>query len=527
MIASTNGLLVALALAIPLAFAFGSLLSTRRGFPVAPGYAAFGASLLLTGVACASPAARLRAHATWGLLAIDAVTCAMVLLVTFIGVVVLRYARTYLDGDPGRSGFARSLLAALTAISVLVLSDSLLLTAAAWTATSLAIHRLLIFYPERPQAVIAARKKFLLSRLADLLIVGTLALIASSAGTLQIHEVNTWLRTEEATRWEIDLGAILLVLAVALKSAQVPFHGWLIQVMEAPTPVSALLHAGVVNIGGFVLIRVAPLVERVPAAQTLLVAIGTFTAVVAALVATTRVSVKVALAWSTCAQMGFMLVECGLGAWQLALLHIVAHSLYKASSFLRSGSVVELWRARNLAPAKREPTSFVRLVLVAVLGAAVTTGGLSAARAMGLAVGPWAALLTTVGLTAALLPTLARASEFGARHLLSTSLASVGLTAFFAGVHALSELVWTVEGSSTAPTAAWVVAASGFAALFVTQIMLLHRPNGLLARELHPLLFGGLYLDEIFTRLALRVWPRSRSTTRRSFATYAPTLEAR
>jgi NAD(P)H-quinone oxidoreductase subunit 5 len=130
---------------------------------------------------------------------------------------------------------------------------------------------------------------------------------------------------------------VLLVASAALKCAQLPFHGWLIQVMEAPTPVSALLHAGVVNIGGFLMIRLAPLMTQSEIAQTLLVICGCTTAVIAALVMTTRVSIKVALAWSTCAQMGFMLLECGLGAYPLALLHIVAHSWLQSAFVPRLG----------------------------------------------------------------------------------------------------------------------------------------------------------------------------------------------
>ena len=98
-----------------------------------------------------------------------------------------------------------------------------------------------------------------------------------------------------------------------LKRAQLPFHGWLYPGDGAPTPVSAPLHAGIVNLGGFVLLRFAPLVSEVPAAQTPLVVVGAATAVLAALVMTTRISIKVMLAWSTCAQMGFMLMQCGLG----------------------------------------------------------------------------------------------------------------------------------------------------------------------------------------------------------------------
>ncbi len=137
---------------------------------------------------------------------------------------------------------------------------------------------------------------------------------------------------------------MLLAFAAILKTAQLPLHGWLIQVMEAPTPVSALLHAGVVNMGGFVLLRVAELIGLVPSAQWLLVIVGSLTAVLAGMVMLTRISIKVRLAWSTCAQMGFMLMEIGLGLYELALLHLVAHSLYKAYAFLSSGEAVE--RAR-------------------------------------------------------------------------------------------------------------------------------------------------------------------------------------
>src|SRR5690606_5596011 len=127
------------------------------------------------------------------------------------------------------------------------------------------------------------------------------------------------------------------------------FHGWLIQVMEAPTPVSALLHAGIINLGAFVAIRLAQLFVATPAALTLLLLAGLTSAALAGLVMRTRGSVKGALAWSTCAQMGFVLVEIGLGAFDLALLHIVAHGAYKANAFLASGSGVAT-AAQHLRP---------------------------------------------------------------------------------------------------------------------------------------------------------------------------------
>jgi len=111
--------------------------------------------------------------------------------------------------------------------------------------------------------------------------------------------------------------------------------------METPTPVSALLHAGVINAGGFLLIRFADVMLLAPGVLAVLVMIGGFTALFGSLVMLTQPAVKSSLAWSTVAQMGFMIFECGLALFPLALLHIVAHSLYKAHSFLASGGAVE------------------------------------------------------------------------------------------------------------------------------------------------------------------------------------------
>jgi NAD(P)H-quinone oxidoreductase subunit 5 len=111
--------------------------------------------------------------------------------------------------------------------------------------------------------------------------------------------------------------------------------------METPTPVSALLHAGVINAGGFLLIRFADVMVLHPSVMAVLVMIGGFTALFGGLVMLTQPAVKTSLAWSTVGQMGFMVLECGLGLFPLALLHIVAHSLYKAHSFLASGAAVE------------------------------------------------------------------------------------------------------------------------------------------------------------------------------------------
>jgi NAD(P)H-quinone oxidoreductase subunit 5 len=133
----------------------------------------------------------------------------------------------------------------------------------------------------------------------------------------------------------------LLVIAAALKTAAFPLHGWLTEVMEAPTPVSALLHAGIINAGGVLLLTTAGLVQLSPGAMAALVMVGGITALFGAVVLLTQSAIKTSLAWSTVGQMGFMLLQCGLGLWALALLHIVAHALYKAHAFLSSGGAVQ------------------------------------------------------------------------------------------------------------------------------------------------------------------------------------------
>ena len=165
-------------------------------------------------------------------------------------------------------------------------------------------------------------------------------LLARTYGTTDIATILVAARSGSGGGLAVAAAA-LLASAAMLKSAQFPTHGWLTEVMETPTPVSALLHAGVINAGGFLLIRFADVMLLAPGVLTVLVMIGGFTAVFGGLVMLTQPAVKTSLAWSTVAQMGFMMLECGLGLFPLALLHIVAHSLYKAHSFLASGGAVE------------------------------------------------------------------------------------------------------------------------------------------------------------------------------------------
>lgn len=271
---------------------------------------------------------------------LDLVSLVMLLLVSFIGWVVLRYAGTFLDGEERQGPFTGWMTATLAAVLLLVQSGTLLQLVIGWVATSLLLHQLLLFYPDRIAAQRAARKKFIVSRTGDAALIGAVILLAISFGTGDIATILAAAREGEGLPLTIGAAALFAVAAL-LKSAQFPTHGWLTEVMETPTPVSALLHAGVVNAGGFLLIRFADVMLQAPVVLAVLVMVGGFTALFGSLVMLTQSAVKTSLAWSTVAQMGFMILQCGLALFPIALLHIVAHSLYKAHAFLASGSAID------------------------------------------------------------------------------------------------------------------------------------------------------------------------------------------
>ncbi len=436
---------------------------------------------------------------------LDATTVVMLLIVTSIAAIILRFSRRYLGGEPRQAPYVRWFLGTMASVSLLVLTNDLLVLGLAWLVSSLAMHQLLTFYDERPQALIAAHKKFLLGRVADVAIFAAIALIWRATGTLAIDGLTAQFAAMSAIPATLQLAGVLLAGGVVIRSAQLPFHGWLIQVMEAPTPVSALLHAGIVNIGGFVLIRLAGVMIHLDAAQTLLVIAGTITAVLAALVMTTRVSIKVSLAWSTCAQMGFMLLECGLGAYGLALLHLAAHSLYKAHAFLSSGQAVEQQLRRAMTPASaRAPLG--RWFLAAVAGVLVValTGRVIGAD---LAAEPELAVIGLI-LALALAPLFVGSHAAGPARLLRALGIAAAVTGLYAGWHLLfTALVPVPAGAATLHTLRLGIVGIGFVLLYAVQALVAVQPQGRFARAFYPACFAGFYLDEIMTRLTFKVWP--------------------
>lgn len=418
-----------------------------------------------------------------GWLRVTTLGAVMAVLVQALGSVVGVFSARYLDGEPGQARYAAALAAVLGAVQTLLLADHWVVLIAAWAGVGLSLERLLCFYADRPFALLAAHKKRVADRAADVLLVVAALLSWGEVGSGSLSELAAHVQVQGLSL-PLQAAALLVVAAVVLRTALMPVHGWLIQVMEAPTPVSALLHAGVVNLGGVVLIRLAPLLEASTAARTALVVVGLATALLSGLVMLTRISIKVRLAWSTAAQMGFMVLECGLGLTTLAALHLIGHSIYKAHAFLAASEAVQHAKLRELRGPQVPAAFSLLLAPVLALAVVVALGGSWPWWWTGVLALAWAPLLWT-----AALPQLA-----------SGLAVTAGLTVIAHLAHGLP------LGLTDAPhDALGLVALAGMALLYALLAALQLRPQALLAARRWS--YAGFYLDEFYTRWTLRLWP--------------------
>ncbi|NEX62112.1 NADH-quinone oxidoreductase subunit L [Noviherbaspirillum galbum] len=466
-----------------------------KGLAAAAALAAF-ASLLL---ACLQPQAAAAGGPGW--LAVSLPGAWAALLVQMLGTTIAVFSSRYLQGEPGQARYAAALAGVLAAVHVLLLADHWAVLIAAWAAAGVVLQRLLCFYGDRPFALLAAHKKRIADRLADLLLLAAAALAWRETGSLALSDLWQHLANQGGTL-ALHASAVCLVLAVILRTALFPVHGWLIQVMEAPTPVSALLHAGVVNLGGYVLVRFAPLLEQAPAARWLVAGVGLGTAMLAGLVMLTRVSIKVRLAWSTVAQMGFMLLECGLGLYTLAMLHLLGHSLYKAHAFLSSSNAVNDTRARMMRPVTRHSRpSLAAAPLLALLVVMLSQAVLAPAS------WPWwwSGVLALAWAPLLWLPILqGRDMKEAAGSVVSGLVSGLGMVM---GLAALAGIAHRLPlGLADMPDRpAGIVSLLGMAAMYLCLVRLQVQPQGLAGWRRWS--YAGFYVDEFATRMALRLWP--------------------
>ena len=431
----------------------------------------------------------------------------LALLVQFLVTVIGGFSARYLRGEPNQARYVGALASVLAAVQLLLLADHWLPLIAAWAAVGLALERLLCFYGDRPFALLAAHKKQIADRLADVFLIVAAVLAWHEVGSGSFTDLAAHLSASAPTA-ALQASAVLVALAVILRCALLPMHGWLIQVMEAPTPVSALLHAGVVNLGGYVLVRLSPLLEHATVARWTLVVVGLASALLAGMVMLTRISIKVRLAWSTVAQMGFMVVECGLGLGSLALLHLIGHSLYKAHTFLAASDAVRQTRLQDLrgddAPSR---ASLVLAPAASLLAVLATQAAWHAAWPAAGSVAAWPWWWTAV-LALAWAPLLwVRASrpsqvrDAAGQVVLGLVLTMLLATAALAA-HSLA------LGGVDAPDAALGAVTLAFMlTLYLVQAAVHVHAQSQPLSAWRRWSYAGFYLDEFSTRLALRVWP--------------------
>jgi NAD(P)H-quinone oxidoreductase subunit 5 len=449
------------------------------------------------------------------MLAMDFVSLLFGALVVFLGIVIYRFSKDYLQGDPNQPRFQKSLLLVLGLALVATLTDHLIVFGAAWTGITYAIRPLLLYFPNRPQAQLATRKKFNLSLISDGLFFVSIALLFKTTGSFEIHKIREYTQNpmNSDTEQLMLISCVILVCSAIVRSAQIPFHGWLLQVMETPTPVSALLHAGVVNLGGVLLLKLLPLIGMFPLAQGILVIVGMLNVILASLVYLTRITIKVKLAWSTVAQIGFFFVEIGLGYSQLALMHLLFHSLYKAHSFLSSGSVVNQYSkiitsaAMDLPNQNRGTSYFLKIMLAGTMGLGLVFGLQEGVKwflesKQNVEWLPQGALVV-MGLSLAplILPIIN-----GMKGILRKQLKHIFLFMFaLITLHLVFPSSQTLMGFSSHPglEIAWIL---GFSALFLFQWALLCFSQNGFFQKAYPFIYHGYYLDELLNRLLHKKW---------------------
>jgi proton-translocating NADH-quinone oxidoreductase chain L len=283
----------------------------------------------------------------------DTLSATMIVMITFVGTLIALFAGGYMQGDPGYPRFFAAVSLFIFSMCLLVLANNLLLLYAGWEGVGVCSYLLIGFWFAKPSAAAAARKAFLVTRIGDVgLMLGILWLWVSTGYKLDYQSIFDFYKNQEPGGAALTVACLLLFCGAAGKSAQFPFHVWLPDAMEGPTPVSALIHAAtMVTAGVYLVARFSPLFVLAPGAQAFLAGIGAFTALFAALIALTQTDLKRVLAYSTLSQLGYMFLAlgCGIGhgehqlitfAVVAAIFHLITHAFFKALLFLSAGSVM-------------------------------------------------------------------------------------------------------------------------------------------------------------------------------------------
>ena len=294
---------------------------------------------------------------------VDRLAAVMMLVISSIGMVLYRYSMRYLQQDGGQRRYMTLLALAISTLLLMVSSSDLIVLFIAWQLLSWILCLLSHNYAHTPTANSSFRT-FIMLRAGDISFLAGIALAYHLYGTVQFTEL---FEKAQALQSQISvLGSgftvdattavtFLIFIGAMSKSAQFPLHMWLPDSLYAPTPIHALLHAGIINAGGFLLNRLAPLYVLSPSTLHLVLVIGIATMLFGKSMMLVKSDIKKTLGYSTIGQMGYMIMECGLGAFSLAVFHLIAHGLFKATVFLNCGDVIHKTRLDPEQPIRPSP----------------------------------------------------------------------------------------------------------------------------------------------------------------------------
>ncbi|WP_242493881.1 NADH-quinone oxidoreductase subunit L [Sanguibacter massiliensis] len=274
-------------------------------------------------------------------LRLDPLSLTFVLLVTFVGSLIHLYSVAYMENDPARRRFFAYLNLFVASMLLLVLADSYLLLFVGWEGVGLASYLLIGFWNHVPAYATAAKKAFVMNRVADVGMIIALGLMFSTFGGLDFTTVLAG--SADASEGKLTAIGLMLLLAACGKSAQFPLQAWLGDAMAGPTPVSALIHAAtMVTAGVYLIVRSGPIFDGAPTALLVVAIVGAITLLFGAIVGCAKDDIKKTLAASTMSQIGYMMLAAGLGpiGYAFAIFHLFTHGFFKAGMFLGAGSVM-------------------------------------------------------------------------------------------------------------------------------------------------------------------------------------------
>ncbi len=323
------------------------------------------AGLFLSAIYLATAFIKTNQASLWGL-KLDGLALTLNMLIFFVSAIVHQFSRRYLAGDRKYHRYFLSLSAITITASIMVCADNLLLLWAAWTASNFLLISLMIHKKTWQAAKNAGELALKSLSLGCLSLLSAFILLYEESGSLSIDFINNQSMIGQSS-WLIAI-LFLMTMTAFIQSAQWPFHAWLTSSLNSPTPVSALMHAGLVNGGGFILVKFSPLFFSAPLMLTVIFTTGVITAIAGTSWKLLQTDIKRMLACSTMAQMGFMMMQCGLGLFPAAIAHLCWHGLFKSFLFLNAGSAAQSKRIVS-QKSTHDRHAFLLACLGGILGA--------------------------------------------------------------------------------------------------------------------------------------------------------------